>query len=333
MKILFYETKDFEFNYLSDKIPDNIEPYFFRIPLINSTYIDEYHQDAEALCVFVASVLNEEILSKFKNLKFIFLRCTGYSNVDLKYCKDYNIKVFNTPDYGSSTVAEYAFALLLNISKKILKAKKDLDEGEIDYDEIMGIELANKTLGIIGLGAIGRKVAKIAQGFNMDIIVNDINEQNNYNYVCLDELYLQSDFIIITCPLTPQTKGMINRNAFLKMKKDLILVNVARGEIINTKDLATALVEKRIQGAALDVIECEETLCALWDFCLNTDSRNHCLKKFLFIQKLKQMDNVIITPHNAYNTKEANKRILNMTLENIQSSFNIKPDTKNLIMI
>jgi len=127
---------------------------------------------------------------------------------------------------------------------------------------------------------------------------------------------------------------LINKNALSKMKKEAIIINTARGEIINTIDLYNALVTKKIKGAGLDVIECEEILCKNYAKCNeNINLKHFCLKKYLFIQKLMQLPNVIITPHNAYNTKEAQDRILNITLENIKSSFDINSSTKNLVLI
>jgi len=333
MKILFYDIKEFEFDYLSSHISNNIEPYFFRFHLNSQTYIDNKYIDCDAISLFTTSEITKEILSKFKNLKYIFLRCSGYSNVDVNYCKRHNIKVFNTPNYGSSTIAEYAFGLILNIVRKITKAQYDLYKGEANHDELRGFELKNKTLGIIGLGHIGKKIAEIAKGFNMKSVIFDIKKEPDYNYVEIDELYETSDIIVVSCPLTKDTKGMINKDSLNKMKKSAILINIARGEIVDTEALLEALVKKRIAAAALDVIECEETMCELWDFCKNTQKQENCLKKFLFIQKLKTLENVIITPHIAYNTKEAAEEILKMTLDNIQSSFKINKDTKNLVVL
>ncbi len=334
MKILFYDIKDPELDYLLDKIPKDVEPYFFKDSLNYSTYVDEKFLDCEGLCLFVASEIGEDILKQFKNLKFIFLRSTGFSNVDLNYCKKNNIRVFNTPNYGATTVAEFAFSLLLTLSKKIIQAKNSVITGSIDHDELRGIELSSKTMGVIGTGAIGRKVINIAHGFNMEVLVYDINEKGAYNYVPKEELFQKSDFISINCPLNPTTKGMIDSKALSMMKKNVIIINTARGEIIDTEALYEALINKKILGAALDVIECEQYLCAHWKKCSQMpDLTQYCLKKFFFVDKLLKLDNVIITPHIAYNTKEARKRILDITLENIKSSFDINDGTKNLVLI
>lgn len=333
MKILFYDIDDFSRSYMLDRISSNIEPYFFKIPLNKNTYIDEKYADSEAISVFTNSYLREDELSKFENLKFIFLRTTGYSNIDLNYCKKHNIKLFNVPDYGSYSIAEYGFLLLLSAARKLKPTLDMIKEGTIDHLDIAGVELFSKTLGIIGLGTIGKKIATIAKGFGLKVIAYDIKEDGYYDYVSLDNLLEESDFIMISCPLTPQTKGMIGRGELSKMKKSAILVNIARGEIVDTISLTEALVKKRISGAALDVIECEHTLCALWDFCQNTEAHKNCLKKFLYIEQLKKMENIIITPHNAYNTIEARKKILDITMENIQNSFEINADTKNIVML
>ena len=334
MKILFYDIKEIELDYLLEKIKNKIEPYFFNTPLNENTFIHEKYLNCEALSTFVSSNLNEKVLSKFKNLKYIFLRCVGYSNVDLKYCKKNNIKIYNTPNYGNSTVAEYVFSLLLNVSKKINDSRKAISTGEINSQNLIGIELCEKTMGIIGLGAIGRKVMNIAHGFNMEVLAYDTNPVGAYDFVSLEELLKKSDFISINCPLTPKTKNLINRETLSMMKKSAILINCARGETVNTKDLYEALVNKKIQGAGLDVIECEELLCENYKNCvINENFRKNCLKKFFFIQKLLQLPNVIITPHNAYNPKEAQHRILRTTLLNIQTTFDTNSRTKNLVLI
>ena len=336
MKIIFYDIKKFEYDYLIQNMYSFLEPYFITCPINENTYVDEKMKDCEAISIFVNSVLNKETLPKFKNLKYIFLRSTGYSNVDIEYCKENNILIFNVPQYGSSTVAEYAFSLILNLTKKINEAKTSILKGDIDSGSLMGIELKGKTIGIVGLGSIGRKILNIAHGFGMEVIAYDIIKKGAYNYVDLNELLEKSDFITLNCPLTSQTKHLINKEALEKMKKNAILINVARGEIVDTKALYFALINNKIQGAALDVIECEEVLCQSYKTCQEYKNiKSVCLKKYFFIQKLLQLPNVIITPHNAYNTKEATTRILNTTLYNIKQTINIELNSsvKNLILL
>ena len=334
MKILFYDIDNFEHEHFLKNSLNSIEAHFFKLSLNESTFIDKKYQDTEALSIFIQSNLTKEVLSKFKNLKFIFLRSTGYSNVDLEYCKSNNIFVFNVPNYGTNSVAEFAIALILNISRNIIKANDELKNGYIDKEALTGFELNSKTLGVIGVGAIGKRVLEIAHGFNMKSVAYDIIKNGDYDYVSIDELFKEADFIVLTCPLTSKTKYLINHKAFLKMKKTAFLVNVSRGEIIETESLYDAVVNKRILGAALDVVECEETLCKIYDKCLKNEIiKSDCIKKYLFTTKLMKMGNIIITPHIAYNTVEAKKKIINTTIENIKSSFNINSGTKNLVLV
>ncbi len=334
MKILFYDVKEFENELLMSNLPKYLEAYFFKNSLSNSTYIDEKYKDIEALSCFVDSNLDKETLSKFKNLKYIFLRCVGYSNVDLNYCKENNIQVYNAKNYGNSTVAEYVFALILNLERKILFSKKAIQDGEINSSELIGSELNSKTIGIVGAGAIGRKVVNIAHGFDMKVLIFDIKPKGAYNFVELDELLERSDYIVLTCPLTEKTKGLIDEKAISKMKKNALLINVARGEIVDTKALFEALVDKKIKGAGLDVVECEEIFCKNYEICKSgIKNSDYCLKKYFFLQKLTQLKNVIITPHNAYNTKEAIARIIKITIENIEQVKGKNTSAQNLILL
>lgn len=334
MKILFYDTDDFEFDYFLENTFNLIEPYFFKISLQKSTYIDEKYSDCEAISAFVNSDLSKEVLSKFKNLKFIFLRCTGFSNVDLKYAKSKNIKVYNVPNYSTTSVAEFAFALILNISRNISFAKENLKKGNIDIALLTGHEISNKTIGIVGLGSIGKKISHFAKSFDMNVLAYDIKQDAEYSCVDLDYLVKNSDYICISCPLTEQTRHLINRDKISKMKNSAFIINIARGEIIETEALYNAIVNKKIKGAALDVVECEQTLCKVFDECNNKDIiKSNCFKKYLFISKLMQSDNVLITPHIAYNTFEAKKRTVEVTIQNIKSCFDINSGTKNLVLI
>ncbi len=323
MKILFYDIDNFEIDYLLENISKNIMPYYFSFSLTENTIIDSSYANCEAVCVFINSYLSKTTLKKFKNLKYIFTRSTGVSHIDTEYCKNNNIQVYNVPAYGSTTVGEYVFALIFALSRKIVKSKISVASGEITKCDLQGIELKGKTIGIVGAGNIGLNVAKIASCLQMNVIAYDIKQDNNIKYTDLTALLKESDFVAITCPLTDETRKLINKNNIFNMKKNAFLINVARGEIVETEALYQALADKKIQGAALDTIECEEMLCELYGKCkINEDLRNKCIKKYLFAKKLVAMDNVIITPHNAYNTKEARIKILDGTLNNINSMFN-----------
>lgn len=336
MKAVFFDIKPFEKTFFEDVLPKNFDKVFFNTPLNENTEVEKEAQNAEILCVFISSSLTSDVLEKFKNLKFILTRSVGYSHIDLNYCKNHDIFVFNTPNYGDYTVAEYTFAILLYTIRNISKGIRALEFDEILSEECMGVELYNKTLGVIGAGSIGKKVLDIARGFNMKTLAYDVRKSEGYNFCTLDELFENSDIISINSSLTKETYHIINEETIKKMKDGVIIVNVARGEIIETQALYNALLSGKVSYAALDVIECEEILCSNSENCTSLDNiKESCLEKFYLNQKLLRLPNVTITPHMAYNTKEATERILNMTKENFMSclNFNAKTGAKNLILL
>ncbi len=334
MKITFFDALSHEEEFLKNHMPEGVESVFINESLHPSLQIPEITLDSDIISVFTPSLLNKETLEKFQNLKFIVLRSVGFSHVDLNYTKERGINVFNAPNYGDYTVAEYVFASLLALLRKIPQSNNALRMGNILLDKYIGVELFSKTMGVIGTGAIGSKVVKIAKGFSMDVIAYDINKNTDAEYVSLNELCSRADIISINTPLTPDTLRMFDKNRINSLKKGVIIINTARGEIIDTDALYDAIVEERVAYAALDVIECEDIL---WqkptrarDF---NNIKNNCLKNFLIANRLLKMDNVLITPHTAYDTKEATRRILEITLENINSCINFNAGAKNLVLV
>jgi len=334
MKVLFFDVQSYESDYLKENISDKFKYEFQNCPLDEDYTPAQEQKEAEILCVFISSRLNKKVLSKFPKLEFILTRSVGYSHIDLDYCKEHNIKIFNTPNYGDNTVAEFVFGILLNSIRNITQAQEDTKTDAISMPKYTGIELFNKTFGIIGTGAIGKNIIHIARGFKMNVIAYDPNANADVKYVELDTLFEISDIISINAPLNNLTQHLINKESIDKMKQGVIIVNAARGEIIETKALYEGLLSGKISYAALDVIECEEILCTELGKCKAVDSlKESCLKKFYLNQKLAQMPNVTITPHIAYNTKEAIGRILNMTIENLNSCANFTYGAKNQVLI
>ena len=336
MKTVFFDVQPYEEEFLKKAVKDKFEAIFISSPINENFMVDEKINDAEIISVFITSTLSENVLKKFPKLKFILTRSVGFSHIDMKYCKEHEIYAFNTPHYGDYTVAEYTFALLLYTIRKIKKAQKDIQIDNIIMNDYIGVELFNKTIGVIGAGSIGRKVLDIAKGFKMNTLAYDLYQNGDYNYCSLDELIQKSDIISINSPLTTQTYHLINKDTIAKMKDGVIIVNVARGEIIDTQALYEALLSKKVAYAALDVIECEEILCTENQKCKDLQNiKDFCLEKFYINQKLLKLPNVTITPHMAYNTKEAIERILFMTEENLMSCLNFNPKTgaKNVILL
>ena len=211
--------------------------------------------------------------------------------------------------------------ILQNLIRHVSKSNEDLKQGIVNYKLSQGVELFQKTIGIIGLGAIGSCVAKIAKGYEMEIVTFDPFAQSTHDFVKflpLNELLKKSDFISLNAPLTKNTYHILNKKNLKLVKKDAYIVNTSRGELIETEALYDILKTNNLKGAALDVVECENGFCANPFNNLSEDECiEECLKNTYLNNKLIQLPNVIITPHIAYNTKEANNRILKITKENM----------------
>ena len=330
--IIFYDTKQFERVFFEKELFDKYNLEFKEYELTpdnDSSYLEE---NAEIISVFTGSRLTSETLYKFKKLKLILTRSVGFSHIDMEYCNENHILVANTPHYGDYTVAEFSFGILLNLVRRICYGVNELKNGDL-YPETFGMELCDKTIGIIGTGSIGEKSVKIAKGFSMNVICYDIKEnvevEEKYGakYVSLDTLCKLSDVIILHAPLTPNSYHLIDRDKISLMKEDVVIVNTARGELIDTEALYDALLDNKIKGAALDVLEYEETISNKRPG-ENINLKN--LRTSLINSKLLNLPNVIVTPHIAYDTKESVNRILEMTLVNLYQYANGE-EIKNLV--
>lgn len=304
---------------------DNYNVLFFEHNIDSVDFEDANLDNVEIISVFTSSNLNEEILSKFVNLKCIILRSTGYNNVDLSYCKEHGIKVYNIPSYGEKTVSEYAFGILLTLIRHINKSFINIKNCKISNDKYVGFELYQKKLGIVGLGKIGKHLAKIANGFGMNIFAYDIKYDDSFiseydiTKTSLDDMLKTCEILILTLPLNEHSYHLIDKEKFNIMKDGMTLVNVSRGEIIVTEDLYNALLDKKIGYCALDVLECEQNICPRGYNSPIKCEDYECMKKTLINHKILNLDNVIVTSHIGYNTKEAIENIQNMTIANIHN--------------
>lgn len=295
--------------------------------LDETTVVTDEMADANVISVFTFSRVSTDVLKKFPNLKLIALRSVGFNHIDIDYCKKHGIAVVNSLGYGNVTVAEFAFGLILDVMRKVTRAFVNLKDEHPHADNYMGFELNGATIGIIGTGAIGSESARIAHGFGMKILGYDIfpNEQlvekYGVNYVELDELLKNSDVISLHAPLTKDNFHMINEKKINLMKKNAVLINTARGELVDTKALYEALSNGRIFGAGLDVLEAENMLIQP-DLILDFDYlQDDVIRQTLLNERLLKLHNVVVTPHIAYNSKQANERILCITMNNINSFF------------
>lgn len=326
MKIVFFEVEDWE--------REKIHMSFPQAQLVNSPLTEEnlsQYQDVEILSCFIYSQLKRNILEKLPNLKLIATRSTGFDHIDIDYAKEKNISVANVPEYGSRTVAEYTFALVLTLMKKIYQSINQAKVFDFDHSHIRGFDLAGKTLGIIGMGKIGLEVLKIAKGFAMNVLVytrskNDqLANQYQFQYVDLNTLLSSSDIITLHIPLTKETYHLINQNNIALIKKGAYLINTARGGLVETQALVKALEEEILAGVALDVLEEEKALGEETEILTTSYRQEVDFKTLALNHILVNHPKVIITPHNAFNTYEALERILETTINNINQYLKNTP--------
>ncbi len=284
-------------------------------------------RNADAVGVFIYSTVTDKLLQKLPKTKLVTTLSTGFDHVDLSACQKRGITVCNVPEYGSNTVAEHTFALILSVSRKITQSVERTQRGDFRLDGLRGFDLAGKTIGLVGLGKIGYHVARIAQGFEMDVVAFDpyAKATPGIKLVPLKTLLQQSDVISLHCPLNDKTHHLLNAKTLKWVKPGAVLVNTARGGLIETEALLKALYEKRISAAALDVLEEEgairEEKQLLHEAFLKTSNFKTALQQHALLAQ----DNVIITPHNAFNSQEALQRILDTTVGNVKAYFKGKP--------
>ncbi|MCH7902879.1 hydroxyacid dehydrogenase [archaeon] len=333
MKIAFFEIEDWEKEYINKNLKKH--KVIFIEDELNEKNVDSV-KDADAICVFIYSEVTKKLLDKLKNLKAVITRSTGFDHIDIKTCKKKRIRVFNVPNYGKNTVAEHAFTLILALSKNLIKSYEKAKKCDFDLEGLEGFDLKGKTIGVVGVGSIGKHVVKIAKGFEMNIIVctrtkyPKIAKKIGFKYVNFNSLLKNSDIITFHVPLTKSTKHMINMKNINLIKKGAYLINTARGDIVDTTALIKALDKKILAGAGLDVLEEEELIKEESQLLSKKYSREQ-LCNVLENHALFRYDNVIITPHNAFNTKEALERILCETIKNINSVAAGKINKENLV--
>lgn len=321
MKLGFFEVKDWEHEYLAPHFPGH-QLYF------TAERLDETHppawRDFEALSVFIHSRISPGLLERLPQIKLIATRSTGYDHIDLDTCRARGIAVANVPSYGEYTVAEHSFALVLSLSRNVHKSYRHAVEGRMDLAMLTGFDLKDKTLGVVGAGRIGLHVIKIGRGFGMRVLAYDIRQDSflaellNFAYVPLQRLLQESDIITLHAPYSPATHHLINRERLRLVKRGALLVNTARGGLVDTGALIEALENGRLGGAGLDVIEGEELIKEEHEL-LNAPQASAALQALVRRSVLLKKDNVVFTPHNAFNSREALQRILDTTIENVHA--------------
>ncbi len=290
---------------------------------IQQTDISKF-KNSDIVSVFIYSRVTEEIIDKLPKLKAVVTRSTGYDHIDIDYCHEKGIQTANVPYYGENTVAEHTFALILNLSRMVHKSYVRTLKNNFTREGLTGFDLKGKTLGVIGVGHIGLHVIRIAKGFGMHVKAYDINKDQfisevlHYNYTTLNDVLKNSDIISLHMPYNTKTHHFIDEKKLSMMKKGTIIINTSRGGLIDTKALYKYLKNKHVGGAGLDVIEGEELVGKEEELIISQKNRNK-LRQVLMDKRIFNMENVIFTPHNAFNSLEAKERINNTAIDNINN--------------
>jgi D-lactate dehydrogenase len=325
-QISFFEVKeDWEREIINSNFKDHEIKIFEES--INDVEINNF-KDSDIISVFIYSRVNKELIEKLPNLKLITTRSTGFDHIDINEAKNREILVANVPFYGQNTVAEYNFAHLLNISRKLCQSISRVKSGSFDFTGLRGFDLAEKKVGILGFGHIGQKFAKMCIGFEMKVYAYDVNSSSpglierareiGAKLVDLDTIYKECDIISLHLPLLDSTKHILNENSFSKMKDGVVILNPSRGDLIDSKALIEALNSNKVFAAGLDVLEGECLIKEEIVKVLEEPREKECnFKTLTFDHILINHPRVFVTPHNAFNTIDALKRILNTTIYNI----------------
>ena len=315
-KIAFFDTKPYDrasFDEVNEKY--GFEILYHKGQLNRNNVV--LTQGMDAICIFVHDTADTAIIEQMAGygVKLIALRAAGYNNVDLAAAKD-KLKVVRVPAYYPYAVAEHAVALMLALNRKIHRAYWRTRDGNFALHGLMGFDMNGKTAGIIGTGKIARILIRILQGFGMKVVAYDLYPDEKYarevgiSYVSLDGLYAQADMISLHVPLTDQTKNMIDAQSIAKMKEGTIIINTSRGQLIHTNALIEGLKSKKIAAAGLDVYEEEEGY-------FYEDQSDKIIDDDV-LARLLSFNNVIVTSHQGFFTREAMHNIAETTLQNIQ---------------
>lgn len=315
MKIAVFSTKKYDIQYLSveaEKYKYDLE--YFETSLKPSTA--RLAKGFEVVCAFVNDKLNCETLDILSEngIKLIALRCAGFNNVDLEAAAKYGLKVMRVPSYSPQAVAEHATALILALNRKIHKAYNRVRDANFSLERLVGFDLINKKVGILGTGKIGQAFADIMRGFACEIIAYDPYPEKalidkGVVYASLEEVFENSDILSLHCPLTHDTFQVVNKGTLQRMKKGAMLINTSRGKLINTDDVLSALRSKHLGYLGMDVYAEEEKL-----FFRDLSERIIDDEK---IMQLMSFPNVLITAHQGFLTAEALTEIATTTMKNI----------------
>ena len=330
MKLLVYSAKDFEIPFLNNANNKLHKVSFTKDALNSETAIQAVGHNA--VSIFSGDDASSIVLEKLWDLgvRYISLRSAGYNNVHLKTAHKYGLKVANVPEYSPYSIAEHAVALLQALNRKVILADRQVHSFNFLQNNLMGFDLNGKTVGIIGTGKIGSVMAKIMSGFGCKILANDLKpdyklvQLYDLTYTSVEKICKQSDIISLHIPLTQENYYLIDKQKLALMKPEVILINTARGALVETKELISALEEKAIGGYCTDVYEKE-----IGSFFKDNSTEGI---KDTQLMKLLSFPNVLLTPHQGFITKEALTNIAEVTFENLKSWEEGKQSKNELLL-
>lgn len=316
LRIAFFDAKSYDIESFNAVNKDyNFDIRYYQERLSISTV--PLAKGADVVCIFVNAECDAQVIDELINngVKLIALRCAGFNNVDLKAAEG-RIRVTRVPAYSPHAVAEYAVSLMLSLNRKIYRAVNRTRDGNFTLNGLLGFDMYGKTAGVIGMGRIAKELIKILHGFGMNVMAYDLYpdhefaKQYDVKVVSLDELYAYSDIISLHCPLTPDTKFLINQDSIAKMKKGVMIINTGRGKLINTEDLIEGLRSKQVGSAGLDVYEEEREY-------FYEDKSDKMIDDDV-LARLLMVPNVVLTSHQAFFTAEALHNIAVSTLDSVK---------------
>lgn len=317
MKVAFFDTHKFE-RQLFEKINAGEHEFIFFETSLSALTV-ELAKGADVICCFVNDRIDRTVIERLKEfgIRLIAIRAAGYNNVDIKAAQEFGVMVMRVPDYSPHAVAEYAVGLLLTLNRKIHKAHSRVHELNFSLEGLVGFDLYQKTVGVIGTGKIGKIFAQIMTSFGCKVLLTDIAPDRTWaktigaEYTDLPNLIKNSDVLSLHVPLTSETKHLISEDTFKNIKNTAILINTGRGSLIETPALIKALKQKKLGGACLDVYEEEQGIffSDMSDSGINDD----------VLARLITFPNVLITSHQAFLTQEALSNIAHTTIDNISA--------------
>lgn len=320
MKIAFYSTKPYDRIYFEPKSKEyGVSLHFLEVPCKEETI--SLAKGHDAVCIFVNDYLNAGMIRELQEMgiKAILLRSAGFNHVDIKAAAECGIPVLRVPSYSPEAVAEFAMALLLTVNRYTHRAYTRTRDFNMNINGFMGMDLYGKTAGVIGTGKIGQAMIRILQGFGMKILAYDPypNPNLDVEYLPFDEVFRRADVITLHCPLTPDTKHIVQAKTIELMKKGVYLINTSRGDLIRTEDLIDGLLQKKFAGVGLDVYDEEGGVFY--------EDRSNDIMEDEQLARLLSFPNVLVTSHMGFFTQEAVEAIADVTLQNASAVWNGQP--------